>query len=122
MVFRDFPLPFHSDAQKAAEAAECAGEQGKFWEMHNMIFDNQEAIGVADLKQNGKSLGLDIAALNDCLDSGKYADEVIRDMNDGSAAGVSGTPTFFINGEKLVGAQPFSVFEQIIERKLSETK
>lgn len=122
LVFRDFPLPFHADAQKAAEVAECAGEQGKFWEMHNMIFDNQEAIGVADLKQNGKSLGLDIAALNDCLDSGKYADEVRRDMNDGSAAGVSGTPTFFINGEKLVGAQPFSVFEQIIERKLSETK
>lgn len=121
-IFRDFPLSGHLNAQKAAEAAECADEQGKFWEMHNMIFDNQGAIGVVDLKQNAKSLGIDITAFNNCLDSGKYADEVIKDMNDGIAAGVKGTPTFFINGEKLVGAQPFSVFEQIIEKKLLEVK
>ena len=121
-IFRDFPLPGHLNAQKAAEAAECADEQGKFWEMHNMIFDNQGAIGVVDLKQNAKSLGIDITAFNNCLDSGKYADEVIKDMNDGVVVGVSGTPTFFINGEKLVGAQPFSVFEQIIEKKLLEVK
>mgnify|MGYP001596113076 FL=1 len=118
LVFRDFPLPFHANAQKAAEAAECAGEQGKFWEMHNMIFDNQEAIEIVDLKQNGKSFGLDIATFNDCLDLGKYADEVKKDMNDGAVAGVAGTPTFFINGEKVVGAQPFEVFKEVIEMKL----
>lgn len=122
LIFRDFPLPFHANAQKAAEAAECAGEQGKFWEMHNRIFDNQSAMEIVDLKQNAKLLGLDIATFNDCLDLGKYADEVRKDMNDGSVAGVTGTPTFFINGEKLVGAQPFSVFEEIIEKKLLENK
>lgn len=121
-VFRDFPLPSHVNAQKAAEAAECAGEQNKFWEMHNMIFDNQEKIGIADLKQNAKFLGINVAAFDGCLDSGKYADEVKKDLNDGSVAGVSGTPTFFINGEKLVGAQSFSVFEGIIERKLLEVR
>ena len=122
LVFRDFPLPGHLNAQKAAEAAECAGEQGKFWEMHNMIFDNQDMIGVVDLKRNAKSLGLYSVVFDNCLDSGKYAVEVRKDMNDGRAAGVSGTPTFFINGEELAGAQPFGVFEQIIEKKLLEAK
>lgn len=122
LVFRDFPLPFHANAQKAAEAAECAGEQEKFWEMHDAIFDHQENIGVADLKNYAVNLNLNSDKFNDCLDSGKYAGEVKQDMNDGSAVGVTGTPTFFINGEKLVGAQPFSVFEGIVEKKLSEVK
>lgn len=122
LVFRDFPLPFHANAQKAAEAAECAGEQGKFWEMHDIIFDNQTTISAADLKNYAINLNLNSIQFNDCLDSGKYADEVGKDMNDGSAAGVTGTPTFFINGEKLVGAQPFSVFEEILDKKLSGKK
>lgn len=117
-VYRDFPLSFHPNAQKAAEAGECANEQGKFWEMHDMIFENQSAIAVANLKTYAANLGLNTGQFNSCLDSGKYADEVASDVADGTAAGVSGTPTFFINGQILVGAQPFSAFEQVIEAEL----
>lgn len=120
LVYRDYPLPFHSSAQKAAEAAECAREQEKFWEMHDAIFENQGAITLSDLKQYAVSLGLVGAPFNQCLDSGKYADEVKEDISDGAIAGVTGTPTFFINGEKLVGAQPFEIFAEVIERKLRD--
>ncbi len=119
LVYRDFPLTsIHPYAQKAAEAAECADDQGKFWEMHNKIFDNQAAIGVIDLKKYADELGLDTAKFNSCLDSGKYASEVQKDLTDGQAAGVSGTPSFFVNGKKIVGAQPFSAFKQIIDAEL----
>lgn len=122
-VYRDFPLGFHQNAQIAAEAAECAGEQGKFWEYHDKIFDNSQSDGTGlykdDLKQYAAELGLDAAAFNTCIDSGKYTQEVNDDFNDGSAAGVDGTPTFFINGTKIVGAQPFSNFQQIIDAELN---
>jgi len=117
-VYRDFPLSFHKEAQKAAEATECAEEQGKFWEMHDKIFENQGAIGVDSLKTYASELGLDTNQFNSCLDSGKYASEVQKDFSDGKAAGVSGTPTFFVNGKKLVGAQPYEAFEQIINQEL----
>jgi len=120
IVYRDFPLSFHQYAQKAAEAAECAHEQGKFWEYHDKLFENQNALDVASLKQYASELGLDAQKFNDCLDSGKKASEVQKDFNDGSMYGVSGTPTFFINGIPLVGAQPYSVFEQIINQELSK--
>lgn len=120
LVYRDYPLPFHPKAQKSAEAAECAFEQNRFWEMHNMIFENQNAIDVSDLKQYAVQLGLDSASFNSCLDSGRYADEVQKDFQYGDSIGVTGTPTFFINGEKLVGAQPYSVFNALIDKKLSE--
>lgn len=119
LIYRDFPLSFHQDAQKAAEAAECAGDQGKYWEMHDRIFGNQQSIGVDSLKQYAQQIGLDTGQFNSCLDSGKYAEEVQKDFSDGQAAGVSGTPTFFINGVKVVGAQPYSVFEQAIEQMLA---
>lgn len=117
-VYRDYPLGFHEDAQKAAEATECAEDQGKFWEMHDKIFDNQRAIDVNSLKTYASELGLDTDQFNSCLDSGKYASEVQKDLSDGQAAGVSGTPTFFINGKKLVGAQPYEAFEQVINQEL----
>lgn len=120
LVFRDFPLPFHPDAQKAAEAAECAGEQNKYWEMHDKIFENQNALSVANLKQYAKGMGLDSAQFNACLDSGKMASEVQKDLADGQGYGVSGTPTFFINGIELVGAQPYSVFDQLIKQALGQ--
>jgi protein-disulfide isomerase len=123
LVYRDFPLSFHPNAQPAAEAAECAREQGKFWEFHDKIFENQQALSASSYKQWASELGLDTAKFNSCVDSGKYRSEVQKDFADGSALGASGTPTFFIGksdglGQKIVGAQPYSVFQQAIEAYL----
>jgi protein-disulfide isomerase len=123
LVYRDFPLSFHQYAQKAAEAAECADEQGKFWEYHDILFQKLSewaAVGESKFKEYAQQLGLDTQKFNQCLDSGKYASEVQKDYNDGLKYGVSGTPTFFINGIKVIGAQPYSVFEQIIEEELNK--
>lgn len=120
LVYRDFPLGFHTNAQKSAEAAECADEQGRFWEYHNKIFENQNKLDTINLKQYAKDLGLDSKKFDSCLDSGKMASEVQKDFSDGSSYGVSGTPTFFINGIEVVGAQPYTVFQQIIEQELSK--
>ncbi len=117
MVFRDFPLGFHRFAQKASEASECAGEQGKYWEMHDMLFENGVDGGVESYKQYAKELGLE-ESFNTCLDSGAMAQEVKQDMQDGTDIGVQGTPAFIINGYILTGAQPFKAFEQIIEAEL----
>ncbi|MFC1648443.1 DsbA family protein [Nanoarchaeota archaeon] len=119
LVFRDFPLnQIHPLAQKASEAAECADDQGKFWEMHDILFENPNALDVASLKQHAADLGMDTDDFDDCLDSGKYTDEVNKDLADGRAAGVSGTPSFFINGKKIVGAHPFATFQQAIDAEL----
>lgn len=117
-VYRDFPLSFHPQAQAAAEAAECADEQGKFWEMHDKIFQNQQSMSEESYKKWAEEIGLDTEKFNNCLDTGKYAQEVQKDFQDGQKAGVSGTPTFFINGKKIVGAQPYQVFQQAIEAEL----
>ena len=119
-VFRDYPLPFHSNAEKAAEAAECADEQGKFWEMHNKIFSEQPSLSLENLKKWASDIGLDMKEFNDCLDSGKMAEEVKKDLTDGSKVGVTGTPGFFVNGYPLVGAQPFAAFEQLVESELKK--
>jgi len=118
LVFRDFPLSFHKQAQKAAESAECAGEQGKYYEMHDVLFEKGVAGGVTSFKQFASDLGLDTNKFNTCLDSGAMASEVKKDMADGQKAGVRGTPGFVINGELISGAQPFSVFEAAIEKAL----
>ncbi len=118
-IYRDFPLSFHPNAQKAAEAAECAGEQGKYWEMHDLLFEQGVQGGVASFKQYAQQIGLDTAKFGQCLDSGAMASEVRKDFADGSAAGVSGTPAFFINGQLVSGAQPFQVFQQVIEGALA---
>lgn len=120
LVYRDFPLTnIHDNAQKAAEAAECADDQGKFWKYHDKLFENQNSFGVSSLKQYAKDLGLDTQKFNDCLDSDKYKQEVQDDLQDGRQAGVTGTPAFFINGKMLRGAQPYSEFKQIIEQELA---
>ena len=119
LVFRDFPLSFHPQAQKAAEAAECAGEQGKYFEMHDKLYSNQESLSVDNYKKWAKEIGLDTAKFNDCLDSGKMASEIAKDMADGTSYGVKGTPGFFINGKPVSGAQPFSVFKQAIDAELA---
>ncbi len=119
-VYRDFPLSFHENAQKAAEAGECAHEQGKFWQLHDKIFQDQNAITVNDLKKDAADLGLDTAKFNACLDSGKYAAEIQKDIDDGKKAGVTGTPAFVINGRFIGGAQPYSAFKQAIDAALAE--
>jgi predicted DsbA family dithiol-disulfide isomerase len=117
-VFRHFPLSFHARAEKAGEAAACAGDQGKFWEMHDRLWANAQKLEVADLKEHGAAIGLDAAAFGQCLDSGRHAGLVARDTEAGQAAGVSGTPAFFVNGRPLVGAQPFESFRQVIDDEL----
>jgi len=116
--FRHFPLEFHSKAPKAAQAALCADEQGKFWEYHDILFDNQGKLEVEDLKEHAKTLSLDELKFAECLDSGKHAETVQKDMEAGKAAGVSGTPAFFINGILLSGAYPIEKFKEIIEQEL----
>lgn len=118
-VFRDFPLGFHPNAQKAAEAAECAGEQGKFWEMHDYLFENQDYLSVENLKGYAKDLQLDTELFDRCLDNNEMAEEVLNDLADGQSYGVSGTPGFFINGKLVSGAQPYFVFEKEIEAALA---
>ena len=120
-VFRDFPLSsIHPYAQKASEASECADEQGKFWPMHDKLFNEGVQGGVESFKKYAKDLGLDTGKFNKCLDSGEMAGEIRKDLADGGRYGVSGTPGFFINGVKVVGAQPFQVFEQVIEAELKK--
>jgi protein-disulfide isomerase len=118
-VFRHFPLDFHAQAQKAGEAAACAGEQGKFWEMHDLLWENSSKLQVADLKAHAATLGLDAAAFGACLDSGRHASLVESDLAAGQGYGVSGTPAFFVNGRPLVGAQPFEAFAQVIDDELA---
>jgi len=118
-VYRDFPLSsLHPQAQKAAEAAECANDQGKFWEMHDLLYENQALLAEDLYLDLAEELKLDTEQFADCLDSDKYADEVTADQQDGASYGVSGTPTFFINGWKLVGAQPLTAFEALIDQEL----
>ena len=118
-VFRHFPLDFHAQAQKAGEAAACAGEQDRFWEMHDLLWENASKLQVADLKAHAAGLGLDGAAFSTCLDSGRHEGLVERDLAAGQGYGVSGTPAFFVNGRPLVGAQPFEAFAKVIDDELA---
>jgi protein-disulfide isomerase len=119
LVYRDYPLPNHGEAPKAAEAAHCAGDQGKYWEMHGQLFANQQKLGVEDLKAHARQIGLDGAKFDQCLDSGVKATLVAENLKAGNEAGVSGTPAFFINGRLLSGAQPLSAFKQAVDAELS---
>ena len=118
-MFKDFPLPNHAEAFKASEAAHCAGEQGKYWEMHDAMFANQRALQVPALKQAARALGIDGAKFDQCLDSGKHAANVRADYALGEKMGVNSTPTIYINGRPLVGAQPFEQFKLIIDEELA---
>lgn len=118
IVFRQFPLAMHANAQKAAEASLCAHDQGKFWELHDAMFQNQQALAVPQLKAQAVELGLDAEKFNQCLDSGKYASQVQADMQAGSAAGVSGTPALFVNGRMISGAVPIDQIAPVIDDEL----
>jgi predicted DsbA family dithiol-disulfide isomerase len=117
-AFRHYPLAFHEQAQKAGEAAACAGDQGRFWEMHDRLWESPGRLGVPDLKEHAAALGLDAAAFGQCLDSGRHAALVQNDTQAGVALGVTGTPAFFINGRAVVGAQPFEAFAEVIDEEL----
>ena len=118
IVFRQFPLAMHKNAQKAAEASLCAHEQGKFWEMHDAMFQNQQALGVDQLKAKATELGLKGDQFGQCLDSGKYAAQVKADLDAGAQAGVSGTPAMFINGRFINGAVPIDQITEVIDDEL----
>ena len=118
-VYRDFPLSsIHPEATPAAEAAECADEQGKFWEFHDKIFMNQEVLGKEFYILAAGDLGLNIGQFIQCINTRRYQSEVQADFNYGSGLGITGTPTIFINGRMIVGAQPYAVFQQAIEAEL----
>jgi protein-disulfide isomerase len=118
LVFRQYPLPFHQNAQKAAEASLCAADQGKFWELHDAMFGNQGELGVDQLKAKAASLGLNADKFNKCLDSGEKNPAIQADIKAGSAAGVNGTPAMFINGRFINGAVPIDQITTVIDDEL----
>ena len=119
LVFRQFPLrSIHAHAQKAAEASLCAFDQGRFWEMHDALFAEIKKLEPEDLTARAKKLNLDLEAFNQCLHSGKYAAAVQQDLEDGMAAGVSGTPAVYINGRVLKGSKPYDGIKKVIEEEL----
>src|SRR5258708_12846098 len=120
LVFRNYPLDFHPFAEKAAEAGACAADQGKFWELHDKMFVNQQKLAVEDLKSYAKSVGVDASKFDKCLDSGEKKTDVDADQKAGNEAGVNGTPAFFINGIFINGAQPYEQFKQTVDRELKK--
>ena len=122
IAFRNYPLPFHKDAGPAAEAAMAANEQGKFWEMHDKLFENQKALDRPSLEKYAGEIGLDVGKFKAALDEGKYKSAIQADMKyaDGLGTGGFGTPTFFINGKKVAGAMPFDSFKSIIDEELKK--
>ncbi len=132
-VLRDFPLPFHNNASKAGEAALCAGDQGKYWEMHDLLFANQKALDADKLPEYAKTIGIDVGKFDACLASASYKQRVDANLNDGSKAGISGTPSFVVGytqadgsevkGEKLIrGAVGYDVFQKTFEEMLAKRK
>ena len=123
-VYRDFPLNIHPPAQNAAEAAECAGDQNKYWEMHELLFENQSDWGrSAELNETligyATELGLNKATFSSCLNDDKYKEEVEKDREDALASGATGTPTLFVNGKILRGVpQSYESFKALIESEL----
>lgn len=128
-VFRDYPLTFHQQALPAALASNCAGEQGKYWEINNFLFENPTNLDIANILSSAKSLGLSYGEFEKCVNDKKYESEIQKDIEDAKKYGVSGTPSFFIGkteeGKEMTasyirGAQPFQVFKARIDKLLSE--
>ena len=129
--FKDLPIEIlHPDAFKAAEAARCAGEQDKYWEMHNRLFKSVQALGVNEMPGHARMLGLDVPDFKQCLDSGRYASQIRKDIQDSKKYGVQGTPTFFIGPldtpqarmkpfKKIEGTQLYVAFQQALDPLLS---
>lgn len=119
VVFRDFPLSsIHPNAIDAAMAANCAGDQGAYWQFHDLLFSDSD-LGEQVYLDYAARLKLDLTAFQSCLASGKFKDEVMADYQYAAALGVRSTPTFFINGIPVIGAQPYEVFREVIEKELA---
>ena len=122
--FKNLPLSFHPMADPAAQAAECAGKQGSFWEYHDYVFENQQTLSEENLKVWASDLGLDTGQFNECYDSKEFNDKIQADLAQAQQLGASGTPTFFIGNPedgyvKIVGAQPYATFQAAIEAELA---
>ena len=123
LVHKDLPLEsLHAQARQAAEAARCAHEQGKFWEYHDKLYANSPKASADDLKSYAKDVGLNVDSFDRCFASGKYKAVVQQDLNEGAQLGLTGTPTFFINGREISGNQPLEAFEAIIDEELARPK
>lgn len=120
LVFKDFPLPGHTLARPAHEAARCAGPFNKYWEYHDRLFQIQPNFSHADLIRYAAELGIAVEAFTECLDSGRFRAQVEADVAEGRQLGVSGTPTFFINGERLTGAAPYETFKEVLDQALRD--
>lgn len=120
MVFRDFPLNFHAAAVPAAEAAQCAGAQGQYWEYHDALFERQTELATLDYSALASELKLDRPLFEACIRERTFKDEVRADLLAGQALGVSGTPATFVNGTLVAGAYPFEEYQRIIESELKK--
>jgi len=120
VAWKNFPLSFHNNAKPAAEAAMAANEQGKFWEMHDILFKNQQALDAASLEKYAKQIGLDMSKFKAAVDSHKYSAQIEADIKQGSSLGVQGTPASFLNGHFINGAQPFDAFKKIADEELAK--
>jgi protein-disulfide isomerase len=118
VVYKDLPLPMHASAEKAAEAARCAGVQGKFWEFHDSLFETKK-LQIPDLKQEARTLNLDAARFDKCLDSGEQAALVQKDLIEGKHLGLTGTPSFFANGHFLSGAIAYAKLRETVDEELA---
>jgi protein-disulfide isomerase len=119
MAFKDFPLPMHAHAEKAAEAARCADEQGKFWDFHDLLFDGHQKLELAQLKENARTLKLDAARFDHCLEASEQATAIQKDFAQGQRLGLTGTPSFFINGHFLSGAVKYDTLREVVEQQLA---
>ncbi len=122
VAFKNFPLPFHNHAEQAAVAGLCANEQGTeyFWKMHDAMFEKQDALDTEGLKKTAKTIGVKLDSFEKCLAENKYLAQVQADMEEGKKVKVKSTPTFFINGQLINGAQPMEVFAEIIDEELAK--
>lgn len=127
LVFRDYPLPFHKKAVPAAVAANCAGEQGKYWEVHDFLFENPDKLDAASVISSAAGIGLDKAKFEACVKDKSKEKEIEKDVEDGQKYGVRGTPSYFIgkttDGDEITGtfirgAQPYTVFKELIDEQL----
>jgi len=117
--YRNFPLPMHENSFIAAQAAQCANDQGKFWEYHDVLFENQNFLSKPLLGQYAEEIGLDVEEFDSCLNSGKYTDFVEQEIKIGESLKITGTPTFFVNGKKVVGVDE-SLLRKYIEEELAK--
>ena len=120
LVYKDYPLPMHPYAQKAAEAARCAGNQGKFWEFHDMLFAGKK-LQPADLKEQAHTLNLDEQQFDKCVVEGLAAADVAKDADEARSLGITGTPSFFINGHFFSGVLSYAALRDIVEQQLART-